>query len=185
MEDQPTADRFRRIASALEDLVHEGEEFLVAGTDEGVFVSEKMTSPLEKTQPRLYGRLLSLDEQMQGSGLVTIGGFVLLGVFWMGLHAEWWESWLPARLAERMNVWWVFVILGVLVLTVAGIYEEWRARWVYRSTRTELFALLEEAGLDRDLLLLKIKDDDELSNIARQLKLDRRPPVASRDNKNN
>ena len=43
------------------------------------------------------------------------------------------------------------------------------------ATRTELFALLDEVDLDRDLLLIRIKDDDELTAIARQLKLDRHP----------
>lgn len=175
MDEQTTADRFRRIASALEHLVEDGEELFVAGTEEGILVSEKATSPLEKTHPRLYGRLLSMNEQMAGSMIVTVTGFVLLGVLWMGLTAAWWEDWIPGVLAEKLNVWWVYVLLGLLVLVLAGFYEDWRARWVYRSVRTELFSLLEATDLDRDLLLIRIKDDDDLVVIARQLKLDRQP----------
>ena len=71
--------------------------------------------------------------------------------------------------------WPVAETMAASILVIAGAYEDWRARWVYRSSRTELFALLDEAGFDRDLVLIRIKDDDDIANVARQLKLDRRP----------
>ena len=175
MDTPTTADRLRRIGTAVEHLVEPGEELLITRTEDGILVFDKRSGMLERDHPRLYGRLLSLNAQLESSILPTVIGFLLIGVFWLGLEAAWWQDWISGDTAEKLNVWWVFVLLVVLVFTVSGCLSELRARRVYRRARNELIPFLQEADLDRDLLLVRIKGDEELENVVRQLKLDRKP----------
>lgn len=175
MDEPIMSERHRRIARAVEDLLQEGEELFLSRSDEGVLVSEAPVNPLEKEHPRLYGRLLSLDAQLEGGNLATVLGVAAVLAFWIGLQARWWEPVISEELAQVINVWWFYGVLVLLVLLLSGSLSEGRARFRYRRARSELLPLLEEANLDRDLLLVRIKDDENLTNITRQLKLDWQP----------
>lgn len=173
MTEQPLTERYRRIAFALEDLVQEGEElYITRFEEEGVVVSDKPSGDLERNHPRLYGRLLSLDAQLEGGNLVNFLGLALIVLLWLGVQARWWEQAISEELVERLNVWWLYVLLVLLVLFLSGMAQEARAKQIYRRCRPELLPLLEDANFDRDLLLVRIKEDDQLTNITHQLKLD-------------
>jgi hypothetical protein len=172
------SERFRRIAAAVDHLVEAEDEILLYRGDDGVEVLDFGGEALSRQHPELYGRLLSVNAQMQVSGLGGLVGFFLLGVFWLGEQAGWWDDWIGSA-AERLNVWYVYVVLTVLLLAVLGILGAGKAALVYRTSRGELFALIHAASLDRDRLLVRINGDDELETVIDQLKLDRNPPAAN------
>lgn len=174
--DTPAApDRFDRIATAIEHLVEEGDELLVIRTEEGVVVHDRVSGALENDHPRLYGRLLSLNAQMEVGMLPTVIGLLLIVLFWLGLETAWFEPVISAAAAERLNVWWVYVLLAFFVILVAARLTRLYARRVYLRSRDELIPLLREADLDRDVLLVRIKGAEELEHVAQQLMLDPKP----------
>lgn len=175
MQEDAADDRFRRIAVAVAHLLQNGDEIVLRGTEEGPVVEELPTRRFERDHPRLYGRLLALDLQLQGGCSVYLFFIGILGAFVLGLQIGWWDTIIPPRVAESINVWWVHLLLGVGALALAGEIYEILSRRTYRQGRPELIALMEESGLDRDLLVVAIRMEPELRNVLRFLQLDRRP----------
>jgi len=174
--DTPAAPtRFDRIATAIEHLVEEGEELFIVRTEDGIEVHDKVSGSLESDHPRLYGRLLSLNAQMEVGMLPTVIGFLLIVLFWLGLEAAWFEPVITSLVAQRLNVWWFYTLLAFFVILVAARLTRLYARRVYLRSRDALIPLLREADLDRDILLVRIKGSDELEHIERQLMLDPKP----------
>src|SRR5687768_2056116 len=85
-------ERVRRFAENLRDTLQDGDEFTIHYADGEVHVDESRFSKLRAGHPRLYGRLLSLETQLEGgcAAYAFAGGAGVAFVF--GLHVGWWEG---------------------------------------------------------------------------------------------
>src|SRR5262249_44551898 len=166
--------RQQQIVRALDNLVGEGENLLVRNQHGEIIVEPVLGSQLREEHPRLYGLLLSANEQLLGGCGWSFVGTVLAWAISLGLSLGWWDAVVGAQVADELrNSWWFY--LGIFALGMFGPFYlvELYARVKYRGLRPELRVTMEAEGFDRDLLVAAIQGDDELSTVARFLKLDR------------
>jgi hypothetical protein len=168
------ASRRERLARALQEILKEGDAFQVVAGESGIDVTETRSFQFQERHPRLYGRLLSVNEQMEGGCMGYVLTFLAAGVLCFGINVGWFDEALGAA-AEKLNSWWFFAIVLLVAFVLGNTIYEWQERRVYRRGRDELLALLEDEGLDRDTLLVQINDDGDLENVIKQLKLDPGP----------
>lgn len=168
-------ERTDNIARAVKDYLREGDAFLVHCQEDEIIVEETAQSRFQRDHPRLYGRLLSLEDQMETGCGLTIALFALGGVFCLSLQVGWWDPWIDARVIDALRSWWFYVPLFVALFFFSDfIYRrvEYRA---YRRGREALHAMMCDEGFDRDTLVPILHRAGEFAKVARQLKLDRGP----------
>jgi hypothetical protein len=177
--DKPAEDdkdhRIDEIARVVKDYLREGETFTVHCTEDEIVVEEAEESKFKREHPRLYGRLLSLHEQMETGCGVMIALFILGGAFILGLHAGWWDDYLPPNVLDVLRTWWFYVPLFVVLFFIADAWSRWQERRVYRRGRHELMLLIRGEGYDRDTLVPIVQNIPEFERVAKQLKLDPGP----------
>jgi hypothetical protein len=172
MSDNNQDSRRQAVADALREVLEDGEEFYVRCEDDEVVVTEAATRCQEE-HPRLYGHLLSLNEQLaQAGGSSVVWGLLAAGVFCLGLHLEWFDPWLGGA-ADALRSGWFYALFFVAAALALGAFCNQRARAVYRDGRDHLLSLMLSEGLDRDLLLTLIHGDPAVARVAEHLKLDR------------
>ena len=177
MADEEKNERMRRLGDALEDVLVDGDQFQVVATGDEVQVTETRSSQLRDKHPRLYGRLLSLNHQMESGCTVTMLGFTGAAALCFALNVGWLDEVLGPAVAEKLDSWWFFVLLFLVVFTLTGSYYDWIEKRAYRRGRDELLFLMHEAQYDRDSLLVHIKDDPAMDKIAKQMMLDAEPTL--------
>lgn len=169
----------QRRAENFRDLLKDGEEVTIAYHDGEVHVEQSYRTKFELQHPKLFGRMIAVEAQMNAGWLPTIVALLVSGVVILGLQASWWTPLVGEQVCELLNHWWFY---GVLVLM--ALYLGWRvnggwARYVYHRHREELLRLMGLDNLDRDVLLVMLRDDGLLESVVYQLKLDTRPPLAA------
>ncbi len=171
-----TEDRRVLVAEALRPFLAEGDTFQVICQEGEVWVHPSASSSLRlcaERYPRIYGRLLALEVELQHAGRCTNAPAVLLGAFCLGLHLHWWHGVLPDNLLVHLNSIWFFgFAFLVLFLALAKVSAVLRWR-LWRGQRQALLHLLREERLDRDCLLTMIEGDDAVHQVGLHLKMDR------------
>src|SRR5437867_12759215 len=82
-------ERIDNIARVVKDYLREGDAFLIQCQEDDILVEEAPQADFQKQHPRLYGRLLSLNDQLETGCALTILLFVLGGVLCFALHVGW------------------------------------------------------------------------------------------------
>ncbi|MBI2807774.1 MAG: hypothetical protein HYX68_22565 [Planctomycetes bacterium] len=169
-------ERMQRRAENFRDLLQDGEEVIIALQDGELHVAESYRSRFERLHPKLFGRMLSIDAQME-SGLSPYAvGLLLSGVFIFGVHMQWWEGVLGEALNSALMSWWFYLVLPILALFLTALVCSQREKWVFRRHRKVLADMIAAENLDRDVLIVMIRDQDDIGNVLYQLKLDTEPP---------
>ena len=167
-------DRRQTVADVLRPVLGEGEAFNVYCHEGDVWVSEIETSVCAARYPRLYGRLLSLNAELERAGTAVARLPILLAVvFCVGVHVRWWDAWLGQEAAERLDTFWFYALVALAVYQLLSLVTASLERGGYRRHRDDLLALTAAEGLDRDLLLAMIEGDGAVGRVGAQLKLDR------------
>jgi hypothetical protein len=170
-------DRRESVAGALRDVLEEGEAYNVYCHEGEIYVNDTETSVCAAQHPRLYGRLLSLSAQLDETGLRLGRLPILLALtFCVGVHLHWWDEWLGAPLANQLDSFWFFLLIFYSVFQGLGLANGMVQRSTYQRGREELFLLMAEANLDRDLLLSTIEGDGAVARAGYFLKLDKHAP---------
>jgi hypothetical protein len=172
--------RIQRWAENLRDVLKDGDEIVVRLLEGQVQVEESAFSKFQAAYPRLWGRLSSLDAQMETGCGLYVAAFVGVSAVCVGIHRQWWLDALGADLNETLDAWWFYLVLFGLAVFAASQAYEWQERRVYRRGRAELHALMADETLDRDTLLPLLADSPELERVIKQLKLDPGPFPAAK-----
>jgi hypothetical protein len=170
-------DRRESVAGALRDVLEEGEAFNVYCHEGEVYVDNAETSVCAGRYPRLYGRLLSLSTQLEeaGSGVRRIPILLAL-IFCIGVHLHWWDEWFGAQLVNHLDSIWFFVLIFYVLYQSVGLVNTLFQRGIYQRAREDLFTLMAQEDIDRDLLLAMIEGDYAVARAGYFLKLDRDVP---------
>jgi hypothetical protein len=164
-----------RRAENFRDLLKDGEEVTIAYQDGEVHVEESYRSKFERQHPKLFGRMLAIEAQMNTGWLPHFVALVAAATFIVGLPAGWWGWAIGETGVGALDRWWFYLALPAALLYVAHLGCRRWERHVYGQHRQELLDLIRIAGLDRDVLLVMLRDETELDDVVHQLKLDRAP----------
>jgi hypothetical protein len=168
-------ERIQRRAENFRELLRDGDEVAIAYQDGEVHVEESYRSKFERKHPKLFGRMLSIEAQMDAGLFPYFVALVLAGVVIFGLSLSWWDGVLGDQVGVALNAWWFYIVLPLVLLYLARFgCGRWEAR-VYRRNRRELMELLAAEKLDRDVLLVMLRDEDDLTSVVHKLKLDAGP----------
>jgi hypothetical protein len=174
-------DSIHRRAENFRDLLKDGEEVTIAYQDGEVHVEESYRSKFERKHPKLFGRLLSIEAQMDAGWFLYFAVLMLVGGFIFGLQLKWWDGVLGEAVSEQLQSWWFYVVAPAIFLYLARLgCARWEAH-IYQRNRLDLMDLIAAAELDRDVLLVMLRDEGDLENVVYRLKLDPGPfpPLAS------
>jgi hypothetical protein len=168
-------ERIQRRAENFRELLRDGDEVTIACQDGEVHVEESYRSKFERKHPKLFGRMLSIEAQMDAGLFPYFAALVLTGVIIFGLSLAWWDGVLGGSVGSALNAWWFYIVLPLVLLYFARLgCGRWEAQ-VYRRNRGELMDLLAAEKLDRDVLLVMLREEDDLTNVVHKLKLDAGP----------
>src|SRR5207249_3426026 len=103
MEDD---NRRESVADALQPILEEGEQYKVFCHEGKVYVEDESTSVCAVRYPRLYGRLLAMNAQLEqaGDGVASIPTLLAL-TFCVGIQLQWWD------LGEQFRNWWFYLLV--------------------------------------------------------------------------
>lgn len=168
-------ERIQRRAENFRELLRDGDEVTIAYQDGEVRVEESYRSKFERAHAKLFGRMLSIETQMDAGLFPYFGALVLTGVIIFGLSLRWWDDVLTEAVCLELNAWWFYIVLPLVMLYVARLgCGRWEAR-AYRRNRRELMDLIAAEKLDRDVLLVMLRDEEDLRSVVHKLKLDAQP----------
>jgi hypothetical protein len=173
--DEALEDRLERIqrrAENFRELLKDGEEVTIACQDGEMRIDESYRSKFERKHAKLYGRLMSVEAQMSAGLTPYVFGLASVIVVIFGLQLEWWEPIVGPRVCELLNRWWFYVVLPAFVLYLMYLACGRWGKYVYRWHRKNLLALIAAEALDRDILLVMLRDEADLDDVIRELKLD-------------
>jgi hypothetical protein len=176
-------ERIQRRAENFRELLRDGDEVTIAFQDGEVHVEESYRSKFERKHAKLFGRMLAIEAQMDAGLFPYFAALVLTGAVIFGLAMGWWDAVLGESAAAQLNSWWFYIVLPFVMLYLARLgCGQWE-RLVYRRNRGALMELIAAANLDRDVLLVMLRDEDDLTGIVHKLKLDAgplpQPPLAA------
>jgi hypothetical protein len=162
----------QRRAENFRELLREGEEITIACLDGKMSVEESFRSQFERKHAKLFGRMLSIDAQLEMNWSPSVIGLLAGGVFLFGLQLSWWDWLLGEDVRSLMNTWWFFLVVFAVILYLVSVgCGQWRKR-IFRRHRAELLALIANEKLDRDVMLVMLRDVSDLDNVVAELKLD-------------
>jgi hypothetical protein len=176
--DDALDDRLERIqirAQNFRELLKDGEEVTIAFQDGEVHCEESYRSKFERQHPKLYGRLMSIDAQMAAGFSPYVFGLAVVGVVLFGLQLGWWTEILGERVCELLNGMWFFIAAPLFVGYLMYLACRRWGKYVYRHNRAELLDLIAASKLDRDVLLVMLRDEPDLDAVIHELKLDAGP----------
>lgn len=174
MANAPDDVRKEKIADALRPFLAEGEELVIRNRQGQISATPTATLKLREEHPRLYGQLLSANEKLQSGCGGPLLGMVIAGILCLGLTLRWWDDLLGEEAADALRqAWWFSIFLFIIAIGMAAYLSEIRHKLTYRGLRSDLIATMDADNFDRDLLVSLIQGDPDLSQIGRQLKLDR------------
>jgi hypothetical protein len=173
----------QRRAENFRELLKDGDEITVACQDGEMHVEETYRSKFERKHAKLFGRMLSIEAQMDAGLLPYFAGLILVGVVIIGLHSKWWDAALGEAACEYLQSWWFYAAAPIVVLYLARLGIGRWEKLVYRRNRRGLLELIGADQLDRDVLLVMLRDESDLDSVVHQLKLDAGsfPPIDQTD----
>ena len=167
-------ERLQRRAENFRELLKDGEEVIIALADGEMQVEESYRSKFERKHPKLFGRMLSIEEQMRTGSFPYFVGLLTIGVFIIGLQMSWWVGVLGEAMCTLLDSWWFYLVAPLVILYLIYVCcGRWSAV-IYRRHRKDLHDLIAADGLDRDVMLVMLRDEGDLDNVVYRLKLD--PP---------
>jgi hypothetical protein len=165
----------QRRAENFREFLNEGDEVSVGIYDGEMYVQDSYRSTFERQHPKLLGRMLAIEAQMETGLFPYFAALLATGAVIAGLHLRWWDGLIGETVSDYLQNWWFYVGLPVALLFLTrsgcGQYQ----KFVYRRNRPELAELIAAERLDRDVLLVMLRDSGEVDNVLYQLSLDRRP----------
>jgi hypothetical protein len=168
-------ERIQRRAENFRELLRDGDEVTIAYQDGEVRVEESFRSKFERAHAKLFGRMLSIEAQMDAGLFPYFAALVLSGVVILGLSLHWWDAVLTETVSSAMDAWWFYTVLPLTLLYLARLgCGRWEA-FIYRRNRVGLMDLIAAERLDRDVLLVMLREEDDLRNVVHKLKLDAGP----------
>jgi hypothetical protein len=162
----------QRRAENFRELLKDGEEVTIALADGEMHVEESYRSKFERKHPKLFGRMMAVDAQMDPGWSAYVTALALSGVVLFGLPLKWWDGVVGEAVAEQLNSWWFFPVLPAALLYVAHVASRYWEKLAYQRSRADLLNLINAEQLDRDVLLVMLRDEDELDRVVYHLKLD-------------
>ena len=165
-------ERIQRRAENFRELLRDGDEVTIAYQDGEVHVEESYRSKFERAHAKLFGRMLSIEAQMDAGLLPYFVALVLSGGVIFGLSLGWWDGVFSENVCVALNAWWFYIVLPLAFLFLARVgCGRWEAL-IYRRRRRELMAQIAAENLDRDVLLVMLRDESDLRLVVHHLKLD-------------
>ena len=165
-------ERIQRRAENFRELLHEGDEVTIARQDGEMHVAESYRSQFERKHAKLFGRMLSVEAQMEAGLFPYFVGLIGVGNLIIGLQLKWWDAALGQAAGEYLQSSWFYIALPIIVMYLARLGVGRWQKFVYRRHRQNLQKLIAADQLDRDVLLVMLRDESDLDNVVRQLKLD-------------
>jgi hypothetical protein len=165
-------ERLQRRAENFRELLEDGDEITVALMDGEMRVAESYRSQFERKHPKLFGRLLSIEAMMRANWSPYVIALLAIGVLLLGLQLSWWEGVLGTELNALLNTWWFYLIATASVLYLAFVARGQWGRIIYRRHRRALQELIAQENLDRDVLVVMLRDEELIEHVVYELKLD-------------
>ena len=158
------------IRKAVDELVLEGQVFVVSRKDDELEVKDPADSALElrHENPELYGKLLSIDNQFEGRSGFIIGIILLLALG--GCAALHIGAFGPG--AEILRSIWVYLVIVFLAILLIGFVLGGMEKLVYSRVVRDLRRDLQDADFTRERLLARIAGDKSLERLSEKLKGD-------------
>ena len=160
-------ERIQRRAENFRELLKDGEEVTIACQDGEMHIEESYRSKFERSHPKLYGRLMSMEAQMVAGLTPYVLGLIASGGVIFGFQLDWWEPLLGVRVCDLLNRVWFYIVLPLLISFLMYHVCRWWERHVYRRHRAELLALNGGENLDREVLLVMLRDEADLDVVVR------------------
>jgi hypothetical protein len=168
-------ERIQRRAENFRELLRDGDEVTIAYQDGEVRVEESYRSKFERAHAKLFGRMLSIEAQMDAGLFPYFAALVLSGVVILGVSLRWWDAVLTETASLAMDAWWFYTVLPLVLLYFARLgCGRWEA-FIYRRNRVGLMELIAAEKLDRDVLLVMLREEEDLHSVVHKLKLDAGP----------
>jgi len=166
-------DRAKEIAGAMEHLLKPGDAWIVRRSEEnGIEAVPEGRSKLASTNPELYGRLLTISEQLSSAGgALCIWGPVLVLVLCLGLHLNWFENVLGGNAEKFRSIWLYGLAFVIAFFLFGGIAKVWE-RMKYKQYRDGVLSALDQAKVTPHRLIADIEGDEALEHLADQMKED-------------
>src|SRR5947209_345021 len=130
-----------RRAENFRELLRDGDEVTIAFADGEVHVEESYRSKFERKHAKLFGRMLSIEEQMKTGVFPYFLGLLAFGVFFLGLQLKWWQGVLGENVGNILDGWWFYTITPVAMLYLVHVAGGRWGTYVYRRNRDELLKL--------------------------------------------
>ena len=89
-------------------MLKDGEEVTIALADGEMHVEESYRSKFERKHPKLFGRMMAVDAEMDPGWSAYVVALALSGVVLFGLPLKWWDGVVGEAVAEQLNSWWFF-----------------------------------------------------------------------------
>ena len=177
--DDERDERIHRLTENLRDVLKDGDEILIQFLNDEMLITESRTSKLRAEQPRLHGRLLSIDQQLSMNWFPYLACLLVAGAMLFGLQVGWWEGALGEAACEKLNSWWFYLVALAVALYAGATIDNFQSKRTYWRHRAALVQLMAECGYDRDLLVSQLNNEEELSRVVGMLKRDAGvfPPV--------
>jgi hypothetical protein len=176
MTDLPDEDdRYEKLAARVESFLREGDRIVIEMSEGQVHVEDAGVSALERRSPRLFGRLLALNEQLEGGcGLIAFP-VVLAAVLAFLLHARLAEPWIGIDLNDKLASWWFYLLLVLVLGGLGFLLQEMAETRRYRRSKSDLRSIIEDEATDWDALIAELHRIPDLANVYRRMKLDEPP----------
>jgi hypothetical protein len=173
MPERPDDKNRAKIVQELLDALEQGEEISVHREGDRLEITTVKPNKCQDNHPRLYGRLLSINEQLSGAGCgVIVYTLLACALFCLGIHLQWWDKIIGQEIMEPVRSIWFYVLFMGAAYALLQTLSHQLEKGVYWRHRGELLALLAAEGLQRDVLISMIADDPKLARVAEHLKLD-------------
>src|SRR5262249_32969908 len=127
-----------KIAEVLRPMLAEKEALIVRQNQGMVTVTPLPAHVLRDTHPRLYGYLLSANEQLSAGCSLFLAGVLLAALISIGLAVGWWDDLLGKDAADELRSVWLYQFLFAIAIGIPGYFYDLRARLRYRDLRTDL-----------------------------------------------
>ena len=164
-----------RRAENFRELLRDGDEVTIALADGEVHVEESYRSKFERKHAKLFGRMLAIEEQMKTGVFPYFLGLVFFGVIFLGFQLKWWQGVLGEGVCDLLDNWGFYILAPAATLYLVHVVGGRWGTYVYRRNRKELLDLIAADKLDRDVLLVMLRDESDLDRVVYQLKLDTGP----------
>jgi hypothetical protein len=173
MDPKDEEDTKARVAYALRDIMQDGDRFLVSCKNGAVDVDpppvDEKEEELSKTEPELYGHLMTLNQELSSAGTGLTFFFLIASVLIsMAIGLGWLESLFDIS-TDSLESWWVYLLIVILGFMIGGALADGKSKDAFARAYGNLMSMASRAGFNRYTLLARIKDDKELSELVKYL----------------